>query len=51
MKGTFGGTKFFILQHGHQGHNDLCGSFYEKKFAIDILHGNKSKDKSFTFIL
>ena len=39
MKGTFGGTKFFILQHGHQGHNDLCGSFYEKKFAIDILHG------------
>ena len=46
MKETFSGTKFFLLQHGHQGHNDLCGSFYEKKICDRYFTwGNKSKDK------
>ncbi len=40
------GSKFYILQHGHQGHHDFCGTFYEKKICNKYLSwGNNSKDK------
>lgn len=39
--------KFYILQHGHQGHNDLCATFYEKKISSKYFTwGNTSKNKS-----
>ena len=44
------GAKLVILQHGHQGHHDLCGTYYEKEFAINILLENRSKEKNNTFI-
>ena len=37
------GAKFLILQHGHQGHHNYCGTFYEKKFVINTLRGNNQK--------
>ena len=40
------GAKFVILQHGHQGHHDFCGTYYEKRVCDKYLTwGNKSKDK------
>jgi putative transferase (TIGR04331 family) len=40
------GSKFYILQHGYQGHNDFCATFYEKKVCTKYLSwGNTSEDK------
>ena len=39
--------KFYILQHGHQGHHDLCSTFYEKKICSKYFTwGNTSKNKN-----
>lgn len=39
-------TKLALLQHGHQGHHDFCGSFLEKRFCDNyITWGNRSSDK------
>ena len=39
------GAKFLILQHGHQGHHNYCGTFYEKRVCDKyITWGNNSKD-------
>ena len=38
------GAKFIILQHGHQGHHNYCGTFYEKRVCDKyITWGNNSK--------
>ena len=40
------GAKLVILQHGHQGHHDLCGTYYEKRVCDKyITWGNRSKEK------
>ena len=40
------GSKFLILQHGHQGHHNFCGTYYEKKICDKYLTwGNNTKDK------
>ena len=40
------GSKLVILQHGHQGHHDLCGTYFEKRVCDKYLSwGNRSKDK------
>ena len=40
------GTKLVIFQHGHQGHHDLCGTYYEKRVCDKyITWGNRSKEK------
>lgn len=41
------GAKFYILQHGHQGHHDFCGTYYEKKICNKYFSwGNISKDNN-----
>ena len=40
------GSKFVVLQHGHQGHHELCGTFYEKRICDNYISwGNKDFDK------
>ena len=40
------GTKLVILQHGHQGHHELCGTYYEKRICDNyITWGNRAHDK------
>ena len=40
------GTKLVFLQHGHQGHHELCGTYYEKRLCDNYLSwGNKTNDK------
>ena len=39
------GAKLVILQHGHQGHHDLCGTYYEKRVCDKYILGNRSKKK------
>ena len=34
----------FYPQHGHQGHYNYCGTFYEKEFVINTLRGEITKD-------
>ena len=31
--------KFLILQHGHQGHHNYCGTFYEKRVCDKYITG------------
>ena len=39
-------TKLVILQHGHQGHHQMCGSYFEKKICDNYISwGNKSNEK------
>ena len=33
------GSKFVVLQHGHQGHHELCGTFYEKRICDNYISG------------
>ena len=43
------GTKLVFLQHGHQGHHELCGTYYEKRLCDNYLSwGNKTNDKKTT---
>ena len=46
------GSKFFILQHGHQCQNKFClTDTFEKKICDKFLTwGNKSKDKKKKFL-
>ena len=30
-------TKLVILQHGHQGHHQMCGSYFEKKICDNYI--------------
>ncbi len=40
-------SKLYILQHGHQGHHDFCGTYYEKKICSKYFTwGNKSLGKN-----
>jgi len=40
-------SKLYILQHGHQGHHDFCGTYYEKKICSKYFTwGNKSLEKN-----
>ena len=39
-------TKFVILQHGHQGHHNFCGTIFENKICDKYLSwGNKSNTR------
>ena len=39
-------TKLVFLQHGHQGHHQMCGSYFEKKICDNYISwGNKSNEK------
>ena len=35
-------TKLALLQHGHQGHHDFCGSYLEKRFCDNFKNMKNS---------
>ena len=39
------GAKLNILQHGHQGLNNLCFNYYEKKICNNYFNWGNSKDR------